>query len=91
MHLLTIVDRYTWWPEAIPLMDMSTLSLAHALLYTWIARFGVPVRVTSDRGVQFTPQLWADLSELLGMKLSATTATGERLGGTSASAPERCS
>ena len=73
-HLLTIVDRFTRWPEAIPLMDTSSLSLARALLSAWIARFGVPVRVTSDRGAQFTSQLWSDLSELLGMKLSATTA-----------------
>ena len=56
-HLLTIVDRYTRWPEAIPLADTSTLFLACALLSTWIARFGVPVRVTSDRGVQFTSEL----------------------------------
>ena len=29
--------------------------------------------MTSDRGAQFTSQLWVDLAELLGMKLSATT------------------
>lgn len=36
-------------------------SLAHALLSSWISRFGVLARLTSDRGPQFTSQLWADL------------------------------
>ena len=41
---------------------------------TWVARFGVPSLITSDRGAQFTSQLWAEMSELLGVKLSVTTA-----------------
>ena len=31
-YLLTIVDRFTQWPEAIPLSDISTLTCARALL-----------------------------------------------------------
>ena len=38
-YLFTIVDRYTRWPEAIPLSDTSTLSCARALIAHWIARF----------------------------------------------------
>ena len=54
--------------------DTSTITLARALLSAWVARFGVPLRITSDRGAQFTSKLWADLSELLGIQLSVTTA-----------------
>ena len=73
-HLLTVVDRYTRWPEAIPLSDTSTASICAALLYNWVARFGVPHLMTSDRGAQFTSSLWTQMSALLGVRLSATTA-----------------
>ena len=73
-HLLTVVDRYTRWPEAIPLSDTSTASVCSALLYNWVARFGVPHLMTSDRGSQFTSSLWTQMSTLLGVRLSATTA-----------------
>jgi cleavage and polyadenylation specificity factor subunit 1 len=73
-HLLTIVDRFTRWPEAIPLADTSAASCASAFAAGWIARFGVPSDVTSDRGPQFTSGLWAGVSRLLGMQLHFTTA-----------------
>ena len=43
------------WPEAIPLVDAHTM---HAFPFNWIARFGVPKELTSDRGSQFTSELW---------------------------------
>ena len=73
-HLLTVVDCYTRWPEAIPLSDTSTKTFAWALLCLWIARFGVPTDMSSDRGVQFTSKLWSALAELYGTKLHQTTA-----------------
>ena len=41
-HLFTIVDRFTRWPEAIPLTSTDTKSCARVLLSHWIARFGLP-------------------------------------------------
>ena len=41
-HLLTIVDRFTRWPEAIPLKGTDTETCARALVFHWIARFGMP-------------------------------------------------
>ena len=73
-YLFTVVDRYTRWPEALPLRDITTASCARAFTLGWIARFGVPEDISSDRGVQFTSQLWADVSQLLGMALHRTTA-----------------
>ena len=40
----------------------------------WIARFGVPDTLLSDRGPQFTSNLWAALNKLLGISASTTTA-----------------
>lgn len=72
-HLLTVVDRFTRWPEAIPIKETDTLTCARALIFHWIARFGLPVDMTSDRGAQFTSQLWSSISELLGIRLHRTT------------------
>ena len=73
-YLLTIVDRFTRWPEAIPVPDISTPTLVSALMYNWISRFGVPKMITSDRGAQFTSALWSNMSETLGIQLNRTTA-----------------
>jgi hypothetical protein len=32
----------------------------------WVARFGVPAKITTDRGVQFTSAAWADMCGHLG-------------------------
>ena len=73
-YLFTITDRTTRWLEATPMTDATTDSCVLALLYTWIARFGVPAHMTSDRGAQFTSSLWKGLSNLLGIQLHHTTA-----------------
>ena len=52
-YLLTIFDRNTRWPEAIPLRGITTPECVHALITGWIARFGVPGDISSDRGSQF--------------------------------------
>ena len=53
-YLLTMIDRTTCWPEAVPLSSISTESCVRAFISTWVARFGVPSTLTSDRGAQFT-------------------------------------
>jgi len=73
-HLLTVVDRFTRWPEAIPISDTSARSCARAFLGQWVSRFGMPADISSDRGAQFTSQLWSSLGELYGAKLHLTTA-----------------
>ena len=73
-YLPTVVDRFTQWPEAIPLSNTTTHACAQALVTHRIARFGVPMDMSSDRGSQFTSQLWASISQLLGTKLYHTTA-----------------
>ena len=58
-YLLTIIDRTTRWPEAVPLSSVSTESCVRAFISTWVSRFGVPSTLTSDRGAQFTSSVWA--------------------------------
>ena len=73
-HLFTIVDRTTRWPEAVLLKNTTAADCAAALTSGWIARFGVPSIITSDRGVQFTSQIWQILCKTLRIKHVVTTA-----------------
>lgn len=73
-YLLTMIDRYTRWPEAVPLKDMSAETVATALTSQWIARHGVPETLTSDQGRQFESALFRSLTEKFGIKHTRTTA-----------------
>ena len=55
-YLLTIIDRTTKWPEAIPITEATSEVVLQAFLDHWISRFGIPVTVMSDRGTQFTSE-----------------------------------
>ncbi len=65
IYIFTIIDHTFKWMEAIPLSDTSAAACAKALTFTWISRFGVPETITSDRGAQFTSNLWFNLCEML--------------------------
>ena len=62
-YLLTIMDRSTRFPHAIPLTDITAKSVAEAFFVHWIPFFGVPVQIVSDRGAQFSGSLWANMCE----------------------------
>jgi transposase InsO family protein len=67
-YVFTMVDRATRWVEVVPLASITAKECAAAFLHTWVARFGVPSVLTSDRGTQFTSAVWAHLCHLLGIQ-----------------------
>lgn len=73
-YCLTAIDRFTRWPEAIPLPDISAETVAKALISGWISRFGCPTDIISDRGSQFQSELFKNLSQLSGFQHRRTTA-----------------
>ena len=67
-YIFTCVDRFTRWPEAIPINDIGTTTIAKAFIETWISRYGVPISITSDRGSQFESTLFSKILSILGIQ-----------------------
>jgi cleavage and polyadenylation specificity factor subunit 1 len=72
-YLLTIIDRFTNWIEAVPLRSISAESVARALITVWISRFGVPTALVTDQGTQFTSVVWSMLMCRLGIEHRRTS------------------
>ena len=73
-YLLTIVDRTTRWPEAVPLTNITAETCADSFTTHWVARFGVPGTITTDRGSQFSGAVWECMCRTLGIRHIMTTA-----------------
>ena len=73
-YLLTSVHRFTRWPEAMPVSDTTTETVARASVSTWISRIGVLSTITMDRGHHFESSLRQQLMQTLGSKRIRTTA-----------------
>ncbi|GBN37337.1 Retrovirus-related Pol polyprotein from transposon 412 [Araneus ventricosus] len=74
IYLLTLIDRFSKWPEAIPIADMQTKTICRAIFHTWISRFGCPSIITTDQGSQMRSSLYREFSEMLGTNRIRTTA-----------------
>jgi Integrase core domain/Chromo (CHRromatin Organisation MOdifier) domain len=73
-HILVFTDYFTKWPEAYALPDLEAVTTARKFLEGIILRHGAPSRIITDRGSQFTADVFREVTELLGTKHSMTTA-----------------
>ena len=73
-YCLTAVDRFTRWPEAYPLADITAETCASTFISGWVARFGCPEKITTDRGKQFDSHLFQCISSIIGAYHCPTTA-----------------
>ena len=71
-YILTLVDYATRYPEAVPLKNIDTETVAEALLDLY-SRIGVPEEVLSDLGTQFVSECMQEVSRLLSIRRLTTT------------------
>ncbi len=71
--LLTARCGFSKWIEAFPLVAATAEATVVTLETEIFARFGVPHRIHSDMGQQFESKLYADVSKLLGIRITGTT------------------
>ena len=73
-HLLTIIDRSTRFPVAIPLLNTDAQTIWKWFEASLIQLFGIPVNLITDRGSQFTGSYWAQQCKAYNINHSTTAA-----------------
>ena len=72
-YLLTIIDRFSRFCEAIPIADLHTSTIIRTLYDGWITKFGCPIKITSDQGRSFIASDFQKFCTRFGIKHSCTT------------------
>ena len=67
-YLYAAIDKFTEWPEVVPVVKV-TKNTAIQFIHGITSRFGVPNRIITDNGTQFTSALFGEYYEDLGIKL----------------------
>ena len=71
-YILTMIDYATRFPEAVPLKNIDTITIAESLVEIF-SRVGVPKEMLSDRGTQFRSDLMQEVNRLLSIRALFTT------------------
>ena len=67
IYILTVMDGFTKFVEAIPMANQEATSVARALVETVIVRYGAPLQILTDQGTNFEGNLFRELCRLLGI------------------------
>ena len=71
-YILTLVDFVTCYPEAVPLKNIDSETVAEALVDIF-SRRGIPEEILSDLGTQFVSNCMKEVTRLLSIKQLTTT------------------
>jgi hypothetical protein len=79
-YLFVAIDKFTKWPEATPVVSI-TQGAAVAFLKSIVCRFGVPSRIITDNGTQFTSRVFQEYCEGIGTRLCFASVAHPRSNG----------
>ena len=65
VYILTLVDHFTKWAEAIAILNHTAATVAKDLMVHVFSRYGLPAEVLSDGGTEFESELFAQLMRWL--------------------------
>ena len=71
--LLTMRDRNTGFIKMAPLFDKSSASVSRAFKADWVSTFGVPEKIITDNGREFTSSEFEGTCSIMGIKHIYTT------------------
>ncbi|XP_064090682.1 uncharacterized protein LOC135204397 [Macrobrachium nipponense] len=72
-YILTIMDRSTRYPEAIPLRNVCSKNIVNGMLQ-FFTRFGLPKEVQSDQGSNFLSNIFRQAMQELGIRQVTSSA-----------------
>src|SRR3954464_4244758 len=67
-YLYVAIDKFTKWPEVEPVRKVTALS-AIKFFRSIVCRFGIPNRIITDNGTQFTSHAFMQYTQDLGTKV----------------------
>ncbi len=73
-HILIILNEYSKYAEAIPLLNQEATTIAKVFFRKWILRYGPPEELISDRGSNFLSKFFLHLCDLLNIRKITTAA-----------------
>jgi len=73
-YILTLVDHFSKWAEAIPLRNHTASTVARALVTHVFTKFGAPLQLLTDRGTEFESELFQELMRWMEIDKLRTTA-----------------
>ena len=73
VFILTVIDLFTKWVEAIPIRNKEAVTVARALVDVVFSRFGVPLQLLSDNGKEFDNRVLQEFCRLLEIDKIRTT------------------
>ena len=67
IYILTAMDNFTKYVEAVPMANQEATSVAKALVDNIIVRYGAPLQILTDQGTNFEGHLFRELCRQLGI------------------------
>jgi len=68
-----MIDKFTRWPELVPITNIEASTIARKFFETWICRYGCPAKIVTDQGTQFESELFQKLCQLCGIQKCRST------------------